>query len=199
MNQPSPPPHQRRRTFRALGGAVLLAGSAYVLCMGAIAVDGLLDERAPCDVAVVLGAKVRVDGVPSVQLTDRLVGALHAWQRGDARYVMVSGGLGVEGHDEAEVMAAWLERRGVPRERIIVDSDGWTTWHTAVNARRALEARGLESALVVTSYYHVPRARRSAGRSATSTRSRARSWVGPGTGCARRRLDTPVGACGGAA
>lgn len=154
----SPPP-ARRRAVRAAAGLALAACAAYALAIVAIALDGLVDERAPCDVAVVLGAKVRVDGTPSVQLTDRLTGGLHAWQRGEARFVMVSGGLGREGHDEARVMAAWLAARSVPRERIIVDSDGWTTWHTAVNTRRVLDERGWSSALVVSSYYHVPRAR----------------------------------------
>lgn len=158
MTAPPPLP-PRRRLVRAAGRLALALGLGYALAMTAIAVDGLIDERAACDVAVVLGAKVRRDGTPSVQLTDRLVGGLDAWRRGDARYVMVSGGLGVEGHDEAQVMAAWLEARGVPRDRIIVDSDGWTTWHTAANARRVLDARGWSSALVVSSYYHVPRAR----------------------------------------
>lgn len=147
------------RSRRLIARLTLTACAAYAVAMGAIALDGLIDERAPCDVAVVLGAKVRVDGTPSAQLADRLAGGLDAWQRGDARWVMVSGGVGVEGHDEARVMAEWLVARGVPRERIIVDSDGWTTWHKAVNARRELEARGLRSALVVTSDYHVPRAR----------------------------------------
>lgn len=56
-------------------------------------------------------------------------------------------------------MAAWLVAEGVPRDRIVVDREGWTTWHTAVNTRRLLDERGLASAIVVTSYYHVPRAR----------------------------------------
>ncbi|MCW8140239.1 MAG: YdcF family protein, partial [Planctomycetota bacterium] len=91
------------------------------------------------------------DGTPSVLLQDRLLRGLAAWQRGEAGLVMVSGGLGVEGHEEADVMAAWLIARGVPAERVVVDRDGWTTWHTAVNTRALLEARGLSSALVVTS------------------------------------------------
>jgi uncharacterized SAM-binding protein YcdF (DUF218 family) len=156
MNHPSParpPPRRRLLRFAAALAAV------YALCMTALAADGLVDERARCDVAVVLGAKVRVDGRPSVQLADRLARGLDAFERGDAQYVLVSGGRGVEGHEEADVMAAWLVSRGVPAERVIVDRDGWTTWHTARNTRRILDQRGLTSALVVTSYYHVPRTR----------------------------------------
>jgi uncharacterized SAM-binding protein YcdF (DUF218 family) len=149
------PPRLRRGALRVAAALALL----YAAAIAAIAGDGLVDERATCDVAVVLGARVRPDGRPSVQLGDRLRGALEVWRRGEARLIVVSGGKGVEGHEEADVMAAWLEREGVPRERLVVDREGWTTWHTAENTRRLLEARGLESAMVVTSYYHVPRAR----------------------------------------
>lgn len=160
MNEPSPArPPPRRRLLRSACRFVGALAAVYALCMTALAADGLTDEPARCDVAVVLGAKVRVDGRPSVQLGDRLARALGAFERGDARLVLVSGGRGVEGHEEADVMAGWLVARGVPRERIIVDRDGWTTWHTARNTRRILDERGLSSALVVTSYYHVPRAR----------------------------------------
>jgi uncharacterized SAM-binding protein YcdF (DUF218 family) len=141
----------------------LLAGSvvAFAATMATVVVDGLIDEApdGPCDLAVVLGAKVNPDGHPSQQLHDRLARAQRVYEEGRARLVMVSGGRGVEGHEEADVMAAWLVARGVPPERLVVDRDGWTTWHTARNARRALDARGLHTALVVTSYYHVPRAR----------------------------------------
>lgn len=148
-------PRARRLIVRSLSALALVYAAAIL----AIAGDGLVDERASCDVAVVLGAKVRLDGTPSVQLRDRLRGALAVWQRAEAGLVMVSGGKGVEGHEEADVMAAWLVAEGVPRARIVVDRDGWTTWHSAVNTRRLLDARGLRSAIVVTSYYHVPRAR----------------------------------------
>lgn len=164
MKEPSParpPPHLplRRRLLRFAARSAGALAAVYALCMTALTADGLVDERARCDVAVVLGAKVRVDGRPSVQLGDRLARALDVFERGDAGWVLVSGGRGVEGHEEADVMAAWLVARGVPSERIIVDRDGWTTWHTARNTRRILEERGLASAVIVTSYYHVPRAR----------------------------------------
>lgn len=154
-----PPPPPRRRLIRRLIRSAVAVACAFFAANGVVALVGLLDAPAPCDVAVVLGARVRPDGTPSVLLHDRLLRGLAAWQRGEAGLVMVSGGLGVEGHEEADVMAAWLIARGVPAERVVVDRDGWTTWHTAVNTRALLEARGLSSALVVTSYYHVPRAR----------------------------------------
>jgi uncharacterized SAM-binding protein YcdF (DUF218 family) len=158
---PRPPRRALRRALRAtlalaLAGALLFGGAAL-----AIAVDGFHDEPGPtpCDVAVVLGARVYEDGTPSPQLEDRLGRALEVWLAGRARVLVVSGGRGAEGHDEAAVMARWLEARGVPSGRIVVDHEGWTTWDTARNVRDLLRARGLSSVLVVTSWFHTPRAR----------------------------------------
>lgn len=148
----------RRRRLLAAALALLLLPLAAGL---AVAVDGARDEEPDPrgDLAVVLGNKVHPDGQPSQLLRHRLERALALWERGAVREVMVSGALGKEGHDEALVMRDWLVARGVPAERVIVDSQGWTTFHTARNARELLRARGLESVVVVTSYYHVPRAR----------------------------------------
>ena len=120
-------------------------------------VDGLREETPPADVAVILGNKVYPSGVPSPHLRDRLARGLALYQAGTVRYLLVSGGLGREGHQEAEVMGAWLVRRGVPAERVIEDPEGVTTHATARNTARIFEARGWRTALVVSQYYHLTR------------------------------------------
>lgn len=149
-------PRRRRLLLAALALLLFPLGAGL-----AVALDGARDEEPDPrgDLAVVLGNKVHPDGRPSQLLRHRLERALALWQRGAVREVMVSGALGKEGHDEAVVMRDWLVARGVPRERVIVDSQGWTTFHTARNARAVVRERGLASVVVVTSYYHVPRAR----------------------------------------
>lgn len=149
---PTPPPARRRR--RLLLG---LALGALALPPAALAGDGLRDERGAAEVGVVLGNKVYPSGQPSPMLVDRLESALRLWRAGRVERLVVSGALGKEGHDEARVMAAYLVQAGVPRERVSIDSEGWTTAHTARNAARSL-GEG-ERVLVVTSWYHVPRAK----------------------------------------
>lgn len=136
----------------AAAAASFLVGTG--LTVGA---RGLIDvpPDGPADAAVILGNRVRPDGRPSQQLAGRLARGLEAWRLGQARLLVVSGGRGREGFEEADVMAAWLEARGVPRDRIVVDRAGWTTWDTA----RRTRALGLRSVVVVTSWYHVPRTR----------------------------------------
>jgi len=54
-------------------------------------------------------------------------------------------------------MRTYLVGRGVPANRIVVDSAGNDTWSTARNASEFMRDRGLSSAIVVTQYFHIPR------------------------------------------
>lgn len=139
----------------ALGGAVACAW--FLIHTVAIVVDGVRDEVRPADVMVVLGSKVEESGRPSQRLRDRLDRAVQLYHQGLAPTVIVSGGLGVEGHEEADVMASYLVARGVPDASVIRDRAGWNTYHTARNTRKIMDARGYRSALVVSSYFHLSR------------------------------------------
>jgi vancomycin permeability regulator SanA len=78
--------------------------------------------------------------------------------------IFVSGGTGEEGFDESVVMRDYLVEAGLPEVVIVADPKGVTTEATCANARRFMEAEGLETAAVVTQYFHVPRARWSCSR-----------------------------------
>ncbi|MBS0297931.1 MAG: YdcF family protein [Proteobacteria bacterium] len=127
--------------------------------MGVLTAVGLHDRLAPADLGVVLGSKVYPSGRPSPSLQARLEKTLELYRAGKFRTVMVSGGTGREGWDEAQVMRAWLVARGVPDTAIVVDSQGVDTLATARNASALMRARGFRSAMIVTQYFHVPRAR----------------------------------------
>lgn len=121
--------------------------------------DGLYPRTRPADVIVVLGNTVNPDGTLSARLEARMESALALFEAGDAPRVLVTGGTGVEGVNEATAMGAWLVARGVPRAAILVDPAGDDTWLSAVHTRAMLAERGLDSAIVVSSYFHVPRTR----------------------------------------
>jgi vancomycin permeability regulator SanA len=123
----------------------------------AIVWDGVTDELQRADVALVMGAKVKTDGTPSHRLTARLDTAADLFERGYFEYLIVSGGLGWEGYDEAQVMAAYLVDHGVPEARIFIDSGGTDTFMTARNASRIMRTNDMHSVLVITQYFHVPR------------------------------------------
>ncbi len=124
-----------------------------------IIIAGLDDDLHAADLAVVLGSKVNTDGQPSLMLKARLDHAIALYWRGYFKLVLVSGGHGREGYDEAAVMGDYLAAHGVPRAAILEDNTGNTTWMTAKNTARILSARHLKSVLVVSQYFHMARCR----------------------------------------
>jgi uncharacterized SAM-binding protein YcdF (DUF218 family) len=56
-------------------------------------------------------------------------------------------------------MRHYLLQRGVPSADVLVDSNGGSTFATAASAHRLMQERGLHSAIVISQYFHVPRAR----------------------------------------
>ena len=136
---------------------LLLAPLALVI---PILLDGLVDNVTECDVGIVLGSKVMPDGTPSARLRARLDKADELFRKGMFKYVIVSGGTGKEGRSEARAMADYLAgEKNVPREVIILDEYGNTTQATAQNSAAIMKERGLTSAVVVTQYFHITRAR----------------------------------------
>ncbi|MBP3950738.1 YdcF family protein [Bacillus sp. YZJH907-2] len=122
-----------------------------------ILVDGLNDEVANVDVAVVLGNKVELDGVPSDRLKARLDKAIELFEDGYFPLILVSGGVGKEGYDEAEIMKDYLQQNDVPSEAILVDSDGYNSFRTAQNTKEIISDMNVESVLVISQYFHITR------------------------------------------
>ena len=118
-----------------------------------------LHDRVRADVGVVPGSKVYPSGRPSPSLKSRLDEALVVYRRGEVKNLFVSGGVGKEGHDESQVMQAYLVARGVPAGAIVTDSHGDNTFLTARHAAAVMRADGWTSAFVITQYFHVPRTR----------------------------------------
>ncbi|MGE3724715.1 MAG: YdcF family protein [Candidatus Sericytochromatia bacterium] len=118
---------------------------------------GLQDSRDRAHVALVMGSQVLPNGLPSNRLKARLERALELYQKKQVAFILVSGGLGKEGHEEAIVMGRYLMRKGVDHDDILVDTEGDDTFQTAANAAKMLESRDLVSVIVVSSYFHILR------------------------------------------
>lgn len=139
---------------------LILAGAAsFLIALALLLWDGLHDDVHAADLGIVLGNTVHADGTPSPRLVARLERTLELYQQGVFPRILVSGAVGKEGRDEALVMRDYLLQRGVPAAQVFTDSEGKTTFATASNARALMKQRGLKSALVVSQYFHVPRAR----------------------------------------
>ena len=148
-----------KRTKKALLITPAVLVVAFLVAAVGLAADGLRDEIHPADVAVVPGNTVERDGQPSARLRARLDKTLELYRVGLFGHVIVSGGVGAEGFDEAEVMKRYLVSRGVPEDRVIADGGGTTTYRTARNAAELMKRNGWGSALVVSQYFHIARTR----------------------------------------
>ena len=148
------------RLYRSLTQKVLL-GLAGLLILEAIVISflGLRDELVRTELAVVPGTTVNPDGKPSWRLQGRLDRALELYQGGYCRSILVSGGLGVEGFDEAEVMKTFLVQRGVPAEAIYTDHHGNTTLATARFTAALIKEKKWDKPLLVSQFFHLPRFR----------------------------------------
>jgi uncharacterized SAM-binding protein YcdF (DUF218 family) len=122
-------------------------------------------ESEPLDALVVLGCRVRA-GRPSgtlesrLELVRKLTEADQPGADESRPPIVVSGGRRWDGDREAEVMADWLEARGVPRSRIILEAESMTTGQNARKVARLLAHRGWHRVGLVTSDFHMARALR---------------------------------------
>jgi vancomycin permeability regulator SanA len=130
---------------------------AFLLLEMLIVIDGLHDDIHAADVAIVPGNTIEPNGLPSARLRARLDRTVELYRSGLFPNVIVSGGVGSEGFDEAEVMKKYLAGKGVPAGNIYVDNRGATTILTARNASRMMREHGWGSAMAVSQYFHVPR------------------------------------------
>ena len=143
--------------FRALARILRWGAVAFVVACIFMVAGGLHENVFKADVIVIPGNAVSPEGEPSARLAARLDRGLELYTQGMAERVIVSGGTGWQGVDEATAMKAYLVGKGIPAEHIITDSQGVNTWATARFTASWLRESNLKSALVVTQYFHVPR------------------------------------------
>lgn len=110
------------------------------------------------DAIVVLGCRVEASGELSATLARRAAWAAVAHEAKLARWVIPSGGRRWGEHVEAEQLAAFLERRGVPSADILPELYSLTTAENAVFSTKILQRAGAKRALVVTCNWHMRRA-----------------------------------------
>jgi len=147
------------RVFRLMAALVLIGALCYA---GLVAYVCYREANVPApndyDAIIVLGAQVKADGEPSVQLRWRLDKALEMYQNEPCLIVVCGAQAGTEPRPEADVMRDLLIADGVPPEQIATDSLSMDTRQNMENAKVILDKLGLTRPLVVTSDYHLPRA-----------------------------------------
>lgn len=106
-------------------------------------------------VAIVYGAGLRRDGSPTRMLRDRVQTGAHLYFSGKVEKLLMSGDNRYDDYNEPEAMRQYAISLGVPSHAIVLDYAGRRTYDTCYRAKAVF---GVESAVLVTQSFHLPRA-----------------------------------------
>ena len=129
----------------------------FLIHTTAISIYGLQDNDTQADFAVVPGNTVHPDGSPSERLKGRLDKAAELYNTGRVKYILVSGGTGSEGYDEARVMKNYLMGKKIPEKMIFLDSEGINTLQTARHSFQFSVENRFHSVFIVSQFFHIAR------------------------------------------
>ena len=142
----------------ALLGVIAYSCLIGFICIQERSVQTKVPTADQYDAIIVLGAQVKPDGSPSVQLRWRLDAAYEAYVQKAVPVVVCGAKGGDEPVPEAEAMKQYLMERGVPERNIMTDPNSFNTNQNLKNASALLkDLSGIRKVLIVTSDYHVPR------------------------------------------
>ena len=110
------------------------------------------------DAIIVLGNPADSDGNPTPEQLARVTEGVHEYERGVAPRLILTGGAARNHFVEARVMARTAQAQGIPESAIFVEPEAKDTMQNACYAVRIMKAHGWQSAEVVSSAYHLPRA-----------------------------------------
>ena len=106
-------------------------------------------------VAIIFGAGLRRDGSPTAMLRDRVLTGAELYFSGKVEKLLMSGDNRFVDYNEPEAMRQFALSVGVPDDAIVLDYAGRRTYDTCYRAKAIF---GVESALLVTQGFHLPRA-----------------------------------------
>lgn len=138
---------------------VLLGG---IVLWGTVALSivnyGKIDEKAPSDVAIVLGAGTWKGEVSPVY-RERINHGIWLYQNGYADYLLLTGGVG-EGNPVSDAAAAkaYALSQGVPETAILIEEKSTITEENLFYAKAVMDELSLKSAIIVSDPLHMKRA-----------------------------------------
>ena len=142
--------------------AMLLLLLGILFYLGVVAMVCYREKNIPpvgeYDAIIVLGAQVKPDGTPSLQLQWRIDAAAQAWKDRNCLVVVCGAQGSNEPAPEAHVMRDELIKQGVDESSILMDDKSFNTRQNIQNAIKLMDGRDVAHVLVVTSDYHLPRA-----------------------------------------
>lgn len=147
----------RAKTLSPSARFILSLVLVTFVCAFMLSAQGFADKVFPADVAVVPGNEVFADGTLSPRLQSRVNAAYGLYRHGMVKKIIVSGGTGKSGVNEAMAMWQYLRDNHIPADDIIVDMDGVDTRATARFTGRYMREHDLHSVIAVSQFFHLPR------------------------------------------
>jgi uncharacterized SAM-binding protein YcdF (DUF218 family) len=146
-----------------LGRGILTCAALILGLIAWAAIDRALAPRSNTtqdhfDVLIVLGTPVDADGNPSPRELARVTEAVHEYERGVAPRIIFTGGAVANRFVEAQVMARTAEAQGIPASAVLEDGAARDTMENTCNALGIMRSHGWQSAEVISSPSHLPRA-----------------------------------------
>jgi uncharacterized SAM-binding protein YcdF (DUF218 family) len=158
--QPRPRKSSRKRWIvRAALAASLLVLVLFVWAVLARRFAPVANtDRTRFDTLVVLGTPANDDGNPTPAQLARVNEAVREYERGVAPHIVFTGEAAHNRFVEAEVMARAAEAQGVPASAIVLEGQAMDTIQNACYSVRIMKARGWNSAEIISTPGHLPRA-----------------------------------------
>lgn len=110
------------------------------------------------DVIIVLGYPAKKDGSMSPILRERIKKAAKLYHEGIAGVIICTGAAVANNYVEADVMSQALIELGVPDCSIIREKLAKGTYENLVNSKKIMKDRGLKTAVIVSSPWHLRKA-----------------------------------------
>jgi SanA protein len=145
------------RTFLA-AGALSLIGLLLPRVITSVHASNRIykADEAPTDrVAIIFGAGLRRDGTPTAVLRDRVETGAKLYFNGKVEKLLMSGDNRFLYYNEPGAMKQYALSLGVPESDIVMDYAGRRTYDSCYRAKAIFK---LESAILVTQRFHLPRA-----------------------------------------
>lgn len=119
---------------------------------------GKVDEKAPADVAIVLGAAIS-DGEVSPVYRERINHAITLYEEGTVDFIILTGGFGEGSYkSDSQVAKEYALSQDVPEERILIEEKSTITEENLEFSKEVMEENDLETAIIVSDPLHMKRA-----------------------------------------
>ncbi len=117
-----------------------------------------LDEKAHCDVAIVLGAAT-LNGEVSPVYRERINHGIWLYENGYVDYLILTGGVGkVNEKSDAYVAKQYAIDKGVPEQVILIEEKSTITEENLEYAKEIMDAFSMDTAIIVSDPLHMKRA-----------------------------------------